>query len=78
VTSWGPVFAFIAACILALIGYIFFRLPGVGYVTVGFCLYVLAWAGRQVVPELWSLVKEDWDREQMWRQKRKGNLKWSK
>jgi hypothetical protein len=78
VVSWGPVFAFIAACILALVGYIFFKLPGVGYAAVGFCMYVLAWAARQVVPELWASAKEDWEREQMWRQKRKGNLKWSK
>jgi hypothetical protein len=76
--SWGPVLAFMAACVLALTGYIFFGLPGVGYAAVGFCLYVLAWAARQVVPELWASAKEDWERQRMWRQKRKGNLKWSK
>lgn len=72
--GWGHVYAVRAACTLALLGFVFWGLPAVGYVLEGFCLYIIYWVLHIVGPEL----AEDFRRELLWHQKKKGTLKWDK
>lgn len=76
--GWSPVIAFAALCICALAGHILYGLPAVGYAVELFCLYILYWAGRQILPELWADLSKRAKREYLWWQKGKGKLTWNK